>query len=238
MRQNEYGQPIGPSLKDWGAPLHPPKTMLAGQYCQVVPVDVEQHAQDLYQANSLEEDASGWTYLPYGPFASLESYIQWLTQTCLGDDPQFYAIIDRQSGQAVGLTSYLRITPEHGVIEIGHLKFSPRLSRTTAATESLILMIRHAFDLGYRRCEWKCDAFNVKSRAAAERLGFIFEGVFRQVIVYRDRSRDTAWYAIIDQDWPRLVPIYEQWLDPKNFTEEGQQRIRLSALMASLRVGE
>lgn len=234
-RKNEFNQPIGPALEAWVAPPHPPKTPLIGQYCQVVPINPALHGADLYQANTLEPDTRGWTYLPYGPFDSLEIYLTWLKQACLGDDPQFYAIVEPTSGQAVGITSYLRIDPVQGVIEIGHLKFSPKLQRTTAATEALILMIQHAFELGYRRCEWKCDSLNAPSRAAAERLGFVFEGIFRQARIYRGRSRDTAWYAIIDEDWPTLKAVYQQWLDPANFDEQGQQRVRLSELTHGLR---
>lgn len=232
MKQNQFGQPIGPAIDNWASPPRPPKSPLVGRYCQVVPLEVSRHAEDLYQTNSLAPDASPWTYLPYGLFESLDRYIAWLEQTCLGDDPLFYAILEEPSQQAVGLASYLRITPAHGVIEIGHIKFSPKLQRTTAATEALMLMISHAFELGYRRCEWKCDALNAKSRAAAERLGFVFEGVFRQAVVYRERSRDTAWYAIIDQDWPALQSVYQAWLDPANFDDNGRQRKRLSALTA------
>ena len=234
MRTNQFEQPIGFPMVHWQAPPSPPKAPLIGQYCQVVPLDTDQHAQELYEATLLDPDARGWTYLPYGPFESWEQYLAWLNQACLGDDPLFYAIVEQDSGQAVGLASYLRIDPSQGVIEVGHLKFSPRLQRTTAATEALILMITHAFDLGYRRCEWKCDSLNAPSRAAAERLGFVFEGIFRQARVYRGRNRDTAWYAIIDQDWPTLKAVYEQWLDPANFDANGQQKTRLSALTAPL----
>lgn len=191
-RQNEFGQPIGPSLAGWIAPSPPPKKPLLGRYCQVVPLNPAEHGPDLHAANQLASDDSDWTYLSYGPFASLEVYLTWLNQACLTNDPLFYAIIEATSGKAVGVASYLRIEPDHGVIEIGHLKFSPRLQKTTAASEALMLMIQHVFELGYRRCEWKCDALNAPSRAAAARLGFTFEGIFRQVKIYRARSRDTA----------------------------------------------
>ena len=178
----------------------------------------------------LESDGSNWTYLPYGPFETLESYVQWMDETCRGSDPLFFAIIDKATGKAVGVASYLRISPASGSIEVGHINYSPLLQKTRAATEAMYLMMKYAFELGYRRYEWKCDALNAKSRSAAQRLGFSFEGVFRQATLYKGRNRDTSWYAAIDQEWPALEEAFLRWLDPANFDEHGQQRVRLSEL--------
>jgi len=144
------------------------------------------------------------------------------------EDPLFFAIVDAASGRAAGIGSYLRIGPASGSIEVGHLQFSPRLQRTPAATEAMQLMMCNAFELGYRRYEWKCDALNAASRRAAERLGFRFEGVFRQATVYKGRSRDTAWYSIIDQEWPGLERAFRMWLEPGNFDHDGRQRRSLA----------
>lgn len=169
-----------------------------------------------------------WTYLPVGPFASLVEYRTWLEAKQASDDPLFFAIVDTATGLTVGVASYLRIDPANGVVEVGHLQYSPLLQRTAAATEAMHLMMKQAFELGYRRYEWKCDALNEASRRAAERLGFTFEGIFRQAIVYKGRNRDTAWYSIIDAEWPRLDAAYRRWLDPGNFDENGRQRSSLS----------
>src|SRR5262249_19517403 len=155
-----------------------------------------------------------------------------MASTASGSDPLFHAIIDTVSRQAAGVASFLRIDPAHGVIEVGHINYSPRLQRTTAATEAMYLMMRRVFDeLGYRRYEWKCDALNAPSRRAAERFGFTFEGIFRQAVMYKGRNRDTAWYSIIDREWPVVRRTYEQWLAAGNFAEDGRQRTALSALM-------
>ena len=153
-----------------------------------------------------------------------------MQRVCLGDDPLFHAIIDSATGKAIGVASYLRIDPASGSIEVGHINYSPLLQRTPAATEAMYLMMQRVFELGYRRYEWKCDALNARSRAAAQRYGFSFEGVFRQATVYKGRNRDTAWYAAIDQEWPALQAAFLQWLDPANFDQDGRQRVRLADL--------
>lgn len=158
----------------------------------------------------------------------------WMTELCAGPDPMPFAIRDRRVDRVVGLAAYLRITPAAGSIEVGHVIYSPPLQRATVATEAMYLLMKRAFELGYRRYEWKCDAFNAKSRAAAQRLGFSFEGIFRQAVVYKNRSRDTAWYSVIDSEWPALKFAFERWLEPENFDEQGEQRTRLSDLTAPL----
>ncbi|HEY9248126.1 MAG TPA: GNAT family protein, partial [Rariglobus sp.] len=190
------------------------------------------HADELFAANSADQAGRMWTYLPYGPFASQADYRDWMERTCRGDDPLFYAIGDVASGRAAGVAAYLRVDPANGAIEIGHLAYSPALQRTTAATEALFLMIDRVFGLGYRRCEWKCDSLNAPSRAAATRLGFTFEGVFRQAVVVKGRNRDTAWFSIIDSEWPERRAGFVRWLAPENFDAAGRQRIPLSEARA------
>ena len=232
LHMNELDQPIGFPLPRWRVPEAPPRTAMVGRYCRVEPLDPARHAEDLFRANALDTDHRGWTYLPYGPFADLAAYRAWMDATCRGDDPLFHAIVDAASGKAVGVASYLRIERNAGSIEVGHLRFSPLLQRSPASTEAMYLMMKRAFALGYRRYEWKCDALNAPSRAAAERLGFVFEGIFRQANVYKGRNRDTAWLSILDCEWPRLDAGLARWLDPANFDAAGQQRRRLADLTA------
>lgn len=203
---------------------------MAGRYCRVEPIDPARHAEDLYQANALDPSKRNFTYLSVGPFDSFNVYLQWMTLARGSEDPLFHAIIDTATGKPVGIASYMRIEPANGVIEVGHLNYSPLLQRKPAATEAMYLMMKRAFELGYRRYEWKCDSHNAASRAAAQRLGFSYEGVFRQSSVYKGRNRDTAWYAMIDSEWPQLDKAFQRWLDPANFDAQGRQRERLSDL--------
>jgi RimJ/RimL family protein N-acetyltransferase len=199
-----------------------------GRLCRLEPLDPALHADALYAANTLDAEGRSWTYLSYGPFRTVEEYRAWMAEACRGSDPLFFAILDRALGKPVGVASYLRIAPASGSIEVGHIHYSPRLQRSPCATEAMYLMMRKAFALGYRRYEWKCDAYNAASRAAAQRLGLSFEGVFRQATVYKGRSRDTAWYAAIDAEWPALQQAFEAWLAPGNFDAQGRQQTRLS----------
>jgi RimJ/RimL family protein N-acetyltransferase len=231
---NELGQPVGQALPGWQPPPPPPRQTLEGRYCLVEPFNPGQHAEALFAANSLDAEGRNWTYLPYGPFAELAAYRAWAEQVCGGEDPLFFAIVEGDSGLAAGLASYLRITPASASIEVGHINYSPLLQRTRAATEAMYLMMERAFELGYRRYEWKCNALNAASRAAAQRLGFSYEGLFRQATVVKGRNRDTAWYAIVDREWPALQAAFLRWLDPANFDGQGQQRRALSALTAPL----
>lgn len=232
--QNHLGQPIGPALPGWTPPPPPSRDILEGRFCRLEPLDVQRHAEPLFSANALDTEGRTWTYLPYGPFPHLESYQEWLRPASSSTDPLFFAIVDPARERAIGLAAYLRITPESGSIEVGHLAYSPLLQRTPAATEVIYLLMARAFALGYRRFEWKCDALNAPSRAAAQRLGFSFEGLFRHATVYKGRSRDTAWYAVIDAEWPALQDAFQRWLAPENFDTEGQQRLRLSDLTRPL----
>ncbi len=229
---NDLGQPIGPPLPNWTPPPRPPREPLEGRYCRLEPLDPDRHAAALFAASAADRDGRSWTYKTYGPFPTLHSYREWMSGKCLGEDPLFFAIVDRADDQPAGLASYLRITPASGTIEVGHLHFAPRLQRTAAATEAMFLLMQRAFELGYRRYEWKCDALNAASRAAAQRLGLSFEGIFRQATVYKGRSRDTAWYAAIDTQWPTLRAAFQAWLDPGNFDLDGRQRTRLTDLIA------
>jgi RimJ/RimL family protein N-acetyltransferase len=191
------------------------------------------HAGDLHEANSLDREGRMWTYLLSGPFASFDDYRAWLETKRDSEDPLYFVFVDAARGRAVGLGSYLRIDPAHGTVEVGHLQFSPLMQRTAVATEAMYLMMKTAFDLGYRRYEWKCDSLNAGSRRAAERLGFRFEGIFRQAIVYKGRSRDTAWYSVVDKEWPALDAAFRAWLDPANFDPAGRQRRALTELRAN-----
>lgn len=229
-RINTLGQPVGWALPGWRPPERPQRQRMEGRHAVLEPLDPASHAADLWSANGEDREGRMWTYLPYGPFESLEEYSRCMAEGWLGDDPLFYAIMEREQGSASGTIGFLRIQPESGSIEIGHVVFSPRLCRTAAATEASYLLLRHAFALGYRRCEWKCDALNAASRAAAERLGFSYEGTFRQATVYKGRNRDTAWYSMLDGEWPAMEGRFRQWLDPANFDDRGCQRHPLRAL--------
>jgi RimJ/RimL family protein N-acetyltransferase len=228
-RRNEWGQEIGPELPGFEPPLGPPRSPLSGRYVELAPLDPDRHGAELYAAHA-SLPGSHWTYLPYGPFESASAYQRWLAQQCLGDDPIFYTLIDKPSGKLAGLAAYLRIQRESASIEVGHLSFTPLVARHPGATEAMTLMMGRAFELGYRRYEWKCDALNAPSRAAATRLGFRFEGIFRQATLYKGRSRDTAWFSVIDRDWPELERAHRTWLAPDNFDASGRQRSRLSDL--------
>ena len=203
-----------------------------GRLCRLTAVSRNEHSEDLYQAYALDPEGRNWTYLPYGPFPTLPKFQSWIGDHCLGSDPCFYAVIDQQTGKAVGLASYLRIKPATGVIEVGHIHFSPLIQGSAISTEAMYLMMKLVFeDLGYRRYEWKCDALNTPSCNAAKRLGFEFEGIFRQATIYKQRNRDTAWYAILDREWPLIKQAFEAWLSHDNFDPEGKQNSSLSEMM-------
>lgn len=229
--QNDLGQPIGFPLPEWKPATPPPTSPIVGMHCRLERLNIDAHAQDLFDANMTDSEGRIWTYMGYGPFTDLSGYTDWIKAQALGDDPLFHAIIDLKTDKAVGVASYLRIEPPIGSIEVGHINYSPLLQKTVAATEAMYLLMARVFDeLGYRRYEWKCDNANAKSRAAAARLGFTFEGVFRQCTMYKGRNRDTAWFSILDSEWPALKAAYQQWLDPANFTDDGSQKQALSDL--------
>lgn len=225
---NSLGQPIGFPTPDWQACDKPPRTDMQGRFCRLEAIDVAAHSEQLFAAFRQDKDNFNWTYLPYGPFNELSDFQHWLSSQCLGEDPLFHTIIDVKTGQAVGMASYLRIDPAPGVIEVGHIHFSPLMQQTPMATECMYLMMKRAFDeLGYRRYEWKCDDLNGPSKQAAKRLGFSYDGLFRQATMYKGRNRDTAWFSILDGDWPKLKARFEAWLQADNFDAHGQQIKRL-----------
>ncbi len=232
--QNHLGQPIGFPVPNWTARPKPPRAAIDGRLVRIEMLDAARHAADLFAANSADKEGRNWTYMPYGPYSEEAPYRDWVGQMAQSEDPLFHAIVDVASNKAVGVASYLRIDAPVGVIEVGHINYSPALQRTAGATEAMFLLMRRVFDeLGYRRYEWKCDALNAPSRAAAERLGFVYEGTFRQAMMYKGRNRDTAWYSIIDKDWPKIRAVYESWLAAENFDGDGRPRRRLSELMKS-----
>ena len=229
-RRNEFGQPIGEPVPGWSARQPPPRTPIHGRFCTVEPLDPERHAAELFAANAEDRDGRNFTYYPYGPFASFAEYRAWMEGACAESNRLFHAIRDNATGRAVGVASLANIQPAVGVIEIGALVFSPLLQRRPAATEAHYLLMRRVFDeLGYRRYEWKCDSLNLPSRAAAVRLGFTYEGLFRQAVVVKGRNRDTMWFSIVDREWPALRTAFERWLDPANFGPNDMQRAALAS---------
>ena len=197
---------------------------------RVEPLDPARHAAELFEAQAADREGRHWTYLFEEKPPSPDAYRAWSERSASTDDPLFHAIIDLADGKAVGVAAFMRIDRNHGVIEVGHINFAPRLQRTRQATEAIFLMMRRAFDeLGYRRFEWKCDSLNAPSRAAALRFGFTFEGIFRQAIGYKGRNRDTAWFSITDREWPAIRAAFEAWLAPGNFDSGGRQVKALAA---------
>ena len=215
--------PVGYSIPDWAPVIVPTGTTLKGQHCELVRLQAH-HATSLYQSFVADHTPNDWVYLPYGPFDTEEDFQLWIDQQASLQDPFFYAIIDKTSDLTVGIASYLRLDPTVGCIEVGHIHFSPCLQRSPLATEAMYLMMKQIFELGYRRYEWKCDALNARSRSAALRLGFEFEGIFRQATIYKGRNRDTAWFSILDSNWPPLEKAFAAWLSKENFDESGNQR--------------
>jgi RimJ/RimL family protein N-acetyltransferase len=227
-------RPVGPRVDNWTAPPAPSGAVLSGRYTRLEPLDAETHAALLFRAY-LGHDAV-WDYMPYGPFHSAAQYHRWVRDTVADPKHLYYAIKNLESDQFEGVASYLRINPAAGSIEVGNINYAPALQRTRAATEAQALMMGWAFDAGYRRYEWKCNALNRPSRIAGQRLGLSFEGVFRQALVVKGRNRDTAWFAAIDVEWPALRKAFRTWLDPANFDASGNQIERLGKLTGPVRV--
>lgn len=218
-------------LAHWQPCPLPPHAPLAGRFVTLEPLDAARHAAELWAAlQAPPADPQQWQYMAYGPFAARGGFDAWLEGLAAGRDPLFFAVRDHASGRIVGQLALMRITPAHGCIEIGHVLFAPPLQRTPGATEAIYLLARLVFALGYRRLEWKCDAQNARSIRAAERLGFVAEGLFRQHLVVKGRNRDTAWFALLDRDWPACRAAFERWLAADNFDAAGRQRHRLEDL--------
>ncbi|MVA95748.1 GNAT family N-acetyltransferase [Nitratireductor sp. CAU 1489] len=221
---------MGEELANWTGRPRPQHTAMEGRFVRLEPLDPARHGDGLYEASSVADAPERFRWLPEVPPASRADFQPWLDKAAASADPLFFAVIDRRSGAVCGRQTLMRIDAANGVIEIGNIYWGPAIARTPAATEALYLFAAHAFDaLGYRRFEWKCNDRNAPSKRAAERFGFSFEGVFRQHMVVKGENRDTAWYAMIDSDWPVLKRAFEAWLDPANFDGEGRQLRRLEA---------
>jgi len=220
-------------LSSWTPRSRPERRILTGRYVQLEPLDPIRHGDDLFEAGSGPQAAELWRYLSDGPYPDRASFESWLRKAVSSDDPMFFAVVDRETGRAEGRLSFMRIDESNGVIETGNIQFGPRLARTRGATEAIYLQARYAFDeLGYRRFEWKCNDLNEPSKRAARRFGFTFEGVFRQHMVVKGENRDTAWFAMLDHEWPARKQAFERWLAPENFDAAGQQRTSLTTLNA------
>lgn len=222
--------PVGFPVPHWRPRARPSAAAMVGRYCRLERLSAERHAAELFAASAGAPES--WIYLHQDPPADFAEYESWVAASAPRDDPFYYAIIAGESGLAVGVAALMRIDPANGVIEVGSIHYAPALRRTRAGTEAIYLLMRRVFDeLGYRRFEWKCDSLNAASRRAALRYGFRFEGIFRQAVVYKGRNRDTAWFSIIDGEWPHLRAGYAAWLDPANFDADGRQRKALATLL-------
>lgn len=218
----------GMIVENWKPAQNPDIVELKGQYVRLERLSADRHAAQLYQ--SYDGHDTVWDYLPYGPFHSAAQYHKWIADMAAKTDPYFFAIKSILDDIYIGVASFLRIDPEMGTIEVGHINFSPRLQKTPAATEAMYLMMKWAFENGYRRYEWKCNSQNTASRRAAQRYGLSYEGTFRQAAIVKGRNRDTAWFAAIDAEWPNLDEAFQAWLHPSNFTADGTQKERLGNL--------
>ncbi|GAC1308290.1 MAG: GNAT family protein [Steroidobacteraceae bacterium] len=232
-RKNQYGQSIGPAVAGWVERPRPPRAMLRGRYCRLEPVEAR-HGPDLFAAYMDASDGRDWTYLFTERPETEAAFREYLDKLATSTDPLHFTVVDSATGKALGSAALMRIDPVHGVIEVGSITYSPRLKKTRIGTEAMYLLMRMIFDeLGYRRYEWKCDSLNLASRSAAKRYGFTFEGIFRNAVVYKGRSRDTAWFSILAGEWPRLRHAFETWLQPQNFDHRGRHRQALANLTAS-----
>lgn len=220
---NQFGQPVGDELIDWQPRPHPQRVELNGRYCSLTPLRPE-HAAALFATYQLAEDTRSWTWLLREPDANVEEYTAWVESVCELSDPIHFTVIDNQTRAPVGTLALMGIDPKNGVIEVGHVHFSPLLSRTPMSTEAQYLLMRYVFEtLGYRRFEWKCNSLNEPSRRAALRLGFQYEGRFRQALVVKGHNRDTDWFSIIDSEWKALDRAFQNWLAADNFSADGKQ---------------
>ncbi len=231
MTHASSDRPLGPLLPNWTPPPRPARRDILGRYARLEPLTPD-HAPDFFAAAKGHDWI--WDYMPDGPFATQADYVDWSARAERSPDPHFFAIRDLETGKATGVASYLRIAPEAGSIEVGNICLTPALQRKRAATEAMASLMGWGFDAGYRRYEWKCNALNAPSRRAALRFGFRYEGHFRRAVIVKGRSRDTSWFSIISDEWPALKAVYQQWLAPENFDDQGNQKTRLSQLTAAL----
>ena len=225
---------FGEIVESFSIPPHPKGISIEGKLVDLKPLIASEFAEELFISNAIDKEGINWAYLPYGPFESQADYAKWIKSFEEGDDPIFFAIISKKLKKAIGIASFLRINPAKGLIEVGHINYSPLLQKTTEATEAMFLMMKWVFDNGYRRYEWKCNALNLKSRRAAQRLGFSYEGVFRQMTISKGRNRDTAWFAIIDKEWAEIERCFDQFLSESNFDNNGKSKVSLTSLTESL----
>jgi len=225
---------FGEIVDSFSIPPHPKGISIEGKLVDLKPLIASEFAEELFISNAIDKEGINWAYLPYGPFDSQVNYTKWIKSFEEGDDPVFFAIISKKLKKAIGIASFLRINPTKGLIEVGHINYSPLLQKTTEATEAMFLMMKWVFDNGYRRYEWKCNALNLKSRRAAQRLGFSYEGVFRQMTISKGRNRDTAWFAIIDKEWAEIEKCFDQFLSESNFDNNGKSKVSLTSLTESL----
>ena len=233
-RLNDYGQPIGNPVSEWSRRQPPTHAAIDGRFCRLEPINAARHGNALFAANATAPDERAWTYLFTEPFTHREDFRLYLEKMETSSDPLFFAVVDNKTQRAVGYLSLMRIDHVHGVMEVGNINYSPLLQRTPGGTEALYLLMDLAFStLGYRRLEWKCDSLNAPSRNAALRYGFTFEGTFRQAVIYKARSRDTAWFSIIDSEWPIIKHALERWLSPDNFEPDGSRRRSLTDIRRS-----
>lgn len=225
--------PVGAPVDPTPAP-RPQRVSLEGRHVRIVPFDLAAHGREIFEASSGAENDGLWAYLGQGPFADFATFSAYYAEAAKKEDPLLFTILDRKTGRAVGHATYLRIAPQDRAVEVGNILYTPLMQRTVGATEAMYLMARHAFeDLGYRRYEWKCNDLNAPSRRAARRYGFRYEGTFRQHMIVKGRNRDTAWFAMLDSEWPRVKAGFEAWLDPANFDAEGRQKTSLDCAAES-----
>jgi RimJ/RimL family protein N-acetyltransferase len=223
-------RPIGPSVDPQPA-LRPERVTLEGRFIALAPLNAAAHADALFDAANGGEKDQVWDYLFDGPYADRSTFTTNIEAKAKSEDPLFFAVVDKTSGKAVGYQTFLRIEPAHRVIEVGNILYTLAMQRTPGATEAQYLFARYVFDkLGYRRYEWKCNALNAPSRRAAQRLGFTFEGVFRQHMIVTGRNRDTAWYSMLEHEWPARRAAFERWLAPDNFDVAGRQIVSLAKI--------
>jgi RimJ/RimL family protein N-acetyltransferase len=231
-QKNQFGQVVGIPVENWVQRQKPSYEPMGGQYCRVEALDIGQHAAKLFEAFQWNNQDETWTYLPFGPFNTFGEFKKWLNQ--YGQAKMIFTIIDKATESPQGIAIYHDIDVDHGVIEVGSIHYSKLIQKSRAGTEAMYLMMHRAFeDLSYRRYQWRCNVLNKASRRAAERLGFKFEGIFRQSHVLKGHNRDTAWYSIIDCEWPALKEKFQKWLHPSNFDEHGQQLVKLQEIKLS-----